>query len=420
MHKPLIILVIIASLMSVSCDKERKTVTPPLPGTIEGVTRTEAGDSLLSGVQVTTVPATSVVVTGAQGQFEIPDVPVGDYDIAGTKPGFEDATVSVSVSAGQTCSANISMTRIAPPVTGSCCQLDGTCLVTTEGDCGWVWTEAGACTPDPCEALDMVLAPADTFMMGSPAEEAGREPHETRHQVTLTRPFLISPHEVTWAEWRMVMGWGDSSLVNRSRPAEEMSWYDAMIYCNRRSALEGLDSVYVFSNRRHDGRHVYLASIPSVNWSGNGYRLPTEAEWEYACRAGSASAFWTGPIQDTECGADESLDRTGWYCGNASGITHEIMSKQPNAWGLYDMHGNVQEWCWDAVNQDYGSGPVVDPHGILGMSAYEVARSDAFIVARGGGANSPAKECRSASRGWFYPESWDRFGLRVVRTADRD
>lgn len=280
--------------------------------------------------------------------------------------------------------------------------------------------------PSPPEGT-MVLIPPGTFAMGSPANESGREANETQHQVTLTRAYYLSDHEVTQAEWRAVMGWSDpyfhgDTLVGDRLPVEEVTWYDCIKYCNLRSAAEGLDSVYVMTKRLYEyphgdtipGHHVMSATVEDPDWSRNGYRLPTEAEWEYACRATSQSAFSSGEGEDQLCGSSQNLEIVGWFCGNAGGATHPVMGAQPNAWVLYDMHGNVGEWCWDRWDgSDHGSDPVTDPVGAL---------SGVRRVFRGGSWFNHARNCRSAYRSWNWSEyrHFLTVGLRVARTASAE
>lgn len=258
----------------------------------------------------------------------------------------------------------------------------------------------------------MVLVPAGTFTMGSPTEEPGHQRHETQHQVTLTRAFYICDHEVTQSEWQSVMGWNDSRFDGADRPVEQITWWDCIQYCNLRSAQEGLDSVYVMSARSYAGAHITTATVTIPNWNRNGYRLPTEAEWEYACRAGTSTALCNGPLTQIgrPCARDSVLELVGWYCANAGDTTHEVMELPPNALGLHDMHGNVWEWCWDWWDgSDYGSGAVTDPTG---------ASSGLEHVPRGGGWKYLAQDCRSACRGRFSPlDRYQALGVRVVRSA---
>ena len=227
-----------------------------------------------------------------------------------------------------------------------------------------------------------------TFTMGSPMDELSRIDNETQHQVTLTRPFYLCNHEVTQSEWQSVMGWNDSPLPGADLPVERVNWYDTVKYCNERSTRDGYEPVYDITNPTYSGNHITSASV-TWNQNANGYRLPTEAEWEYACRAGSTTAFCTGAMTHSGCyPRDPNLNQVGWYCGNSDYTTHDVGWRDGNAWGLYDMHGNVWEWCWDPYG-DY-EGDVTDPIG--------PASGDKGIM-RGGGCSQPASFCRSALRG---------------------
>ncbi len=252
----------------------------------------------------------------------------------------------------------------------------------------------------PTFISEMALIPAGTFRMGNVTDHlAGDSDEKPVHEVTITRPFLMSRTEVTQAQYEAVIGSNPSSRKGPDLPVEQVTWYDAVEFCNELSRREGLDPCYSGSG----------ASIV-CDFTANGYRLPTEAEWEYACRAGTETDFHTGNM--TYSGAsplDPALDRAGWYAGNSGSRTHPIGEKEPNAFGLYDMHGNVWEWCWDwlAVNY-YASSPADDPRG---------PASGIDRIFRGGAWNDIARVCRSADRVSIYPGSRDAYGgFRVVRT----
>ena len=178
---------------------------------------------------------------------------------------------------------------------------------------------------------------------------------------------------------------------------EGVSWFDCVEYCNALSEKEGLDPVYV-----REGE--------TVTWDRAkiGYRLPTEAEWEFACRAGSGTAFCNGEITELWCEDEPNLAQVGWYCANAAGETQPVKGKEPNAWGLHDMHGNVWEWCWDFYDI-YPAGSAEDPAG----AAFGLAR-----VFRGGSWTNNARLCRSAYRYRYIPEfKHNTIGFRVCMTA---
>ena len=246
---------------------------------------------------------------------------------------------------------------------------------------------------------DFVTIDPGVFMMGSPADELGRQDDEIPHEVELTRAFYLAETEVTQAHWIKVMGSNPSSYSGCDDcPVEEISWHDAVAYCNSLSVSEGLDPAYKVSGTK-------------VTWdpAANGYRLPTEAEWEYACRAGTTTAFYSGAITEIQCALDPNLDSIGWYCGNqVPNQTKEVGQKLANSWGLYDMSGNVWEWCWD-WRGDYSPGTVTDPIG-------PDSGSDRMI--RGGSWRSPARYCRSAARLHTGPGGRDdNIGFRPAMTA---
>jgi formylglycine-generating enzyme required for sulfatase activity len=261
-------------------------------------------------------------------------------------------------------------------------------------------------TPTPTPP-GMVLLPAGTFTMGSRTNEPGRSSGETSHEVTLTRSVYVSTCEVTQSEWQAVMGWNESYFPGANRPVERVTWYDAVSYCNQRSTREGFTPAYAITAAVYDGNHLTSAA---VTWkqAANGYRLLTEAEWEYACRATSTSAFCNGGITSLSCvPVDPNLDRVGWYCGNASDTTHDVGGKTANAWGLKDMHGNVCEWCWDLYNS-YG-GDATDPTG---------PASGSGRVERGGSWGYDTRGCRSADRDDGNPGyGFNNVGFRLSMTA---
>jgi len=244
--------------------------------------------------------------------------------------------------------------------------------------------------------IEMRLIPAGSFRMGNvtyyPYGESDEEPV---HRVTLTRPFFMSRTEVTQEQYEAVMGVNPSIFRGEDYPVERISWYDAIAFCNALSTLEGRDTCYT-------GRGVNIV----CDFSANGYRLPTEAEWEYACRAGTESDFHTGNIsQAGEPLSDPALDMAGWYRANSNDKLQPVGMKNPNGFGLCDMHGNVSEWCWDWYG-NYPASSAMDPRG---------PNAGIYRVHRGGSWHDSPGLCRSANRGVGYPVSKD-YGFRVVRT----
>ncbi|MGC9450038.1 MAG: formylglycine-generating enzyme family protein [Oceanipulchritudo sp.] len=259
--------------------------------------------------------------------------------------------------------------------------------------------------------------PAGTFTMGSPTSELGRYSNETQHTVTLTRAFYLQQTEVTKAQWDAVAaqgpGRGYTDLpvgrngyngdASGTHPVTEVSWYDVVKWLNLKSELEGLTPCYTVSSATYKTGQ----STPVCNFNATGYRLPTESEWEYACRAGTTTAFYSGPITYTGTSPlDPNLDQIGWYGGNSGINTHPVGGKQPNAWGLYDMSGNVYEWCWDWYATYPGT--VTDPTG---------PASGTYRVIRGGDFISYARYCRSAFRYDYYPDfRYYYLGFRPARS----
>jgi formylglycine-generating enzyme required for sulfatase activity len=215
--------------------------------------------------------------------------------------------------------------------------------------------------------IKFVYISPGTFKMGSLKEESGRYDNETQHEVTLTQGFYMQITEVTQGQWNTLMGNNPSffSGCGDDCPVEQVSWNDVQQFIWRLNQLEG----------------------------ANKYRLPTEAEWEYACRAGSAEAFTSGRITAIECGHNDILNDVAWFCGNSAKTTHPVAQKKSNAWGLYDMHGNVSELCQDWYGE-YPPDRTTDPKG---------PASGIDHVVRGGGWDSHARHCRSACRGAISP-----------------
>ena len=215
--------------------------------------------------------------------------------------------------------------------------------------------------------MKLIYIPPGEFRMGSDPSEPGRHDDETAHDVKITRGFWIGATEVTQAQCRKVTGFNPSDPKGDNLPANKLSWPQAVAFCKMLSKAEART-----------------------------YSLPTEAQWEYACRAGS-----TGPYSGGE------LDDVAWHMDNSGEKPHEVAAKKPNAWGLYDMHGNLAEWCQDLYRRDLGSAPAVDPAG--------PAEGAGARVVRGGSWGHFARACRGAARASFNPAyPLDRVGLRVI------
>ncbi len=280
------------------------------------------------------------------------------------------------------------------------------------------WSPETTPTVTPTPPQDFAYFHSGTFLMGSPLDEmCGRPDEKPVHTVMLTHGFYIQSKEVTQQQWMDVFGNNPSYHRNcMDCPVEEVTWYDCCIYCNRLSQAEGLTPCY-YSDDAYttvfDGTPPVTGGAVFWKQSANGYRLPTEGEWEYACRAGTTTAYNSGQ-DNTDCNDDPNLDPLGWYWYNSDpgngAETHPAELKQANNQGLYDMHGNVWEWCWDRYQSDYyGSAPSIDPTG---------PSSGASRVQRGGGWGSFAEYCRSANRYNGNPDAQcNNLGFRILKSA---
>ena len=193
--------------------------------------------------------------------------------------------------------------------------------------------------------MKLKLIPAGEFQMGSTEHDS----EKPRHLVTISRPFYLGVYPVTQHEYMQMIKKNPSSFSGSDRlPVETVSWFEAVAFCNELSRKEGLKPFFAINGQ----------SVEVPEWNGPGYRLPTEAEWEYACRAGTTTRFSFG---DDE----KSLGEHAWYDKNSGTQTHPVGEKKPNPFGLYDMHGNVWEWCWDWFDASYynNDSSYVDPKG---------------------------------------------------------
>jgi formylglycine-generating enzyme required for sulfatase activity len=251
--------------------------------------------------------------------------------------------------------------------------------------------------------LDMKLAriPAGKFVMGSPAAEAERDPEELQHEVVITRPFYMGVHEVTQGQYEKLMGknpsfFGPKNGGTPDQPVEQVRWAEAVEFCRR------------------------LSNLPAEKKAGRTYRLPTEAEWEYACRAGTTTAFHFGnALSHTQANFNGNYPYGGAARGPYLQKTAKVGSYPPNAWGLYDMHGNVAEWCADWYDPDYyKNSPREDPTGPAKGVLSTGYAGQFFRVVRGGCWLDEARGCRAAYRFRLQPsEPYRLVGFRVVCTT---
>ncbi|MBO4545877.1 MAG: SUMF1/EgtB/PvdO family nonheme iron enzyme, partial [Verrucomicrobia bacterium] len=232
--------------------------------------------------------------------------------------------------------------------------------------------------------LDMIWVEPGNFTMGSYESEDGRDEDENEHRVTLTEGYWLGKYEVTQAQYEAVMGSNPSQFTGADLPVEMVSWDDATNFCAKLTAIE-----------------LAAGRLPE----GYKYTLPTEAQWEYACRAGSWATLYNGSSMI------QNLNKLAWFKDTSSGTTHPVGQKQPNDLGMYDLYGNVFEWCSDWYG-DYPESAVRDPMGAITGWAR---------VTRGGSWGSPGERCRSASRGYAGPDyQFNNLGFRVALTSTRD
>ena len=227
--------------------------------------------------------------------------------------------------------------------------------------------------------MEFIRVPAGTFFMGAQDLENGSSKEKPRHKVHISQSFYLSKYEVTQKQWMAVMGSiNPSNFLSPDRPVDEVSWNDVQAFIQKLGAIEKTHS----------------------------YRLPTEAEWEYAARAGSETNYCYG--NDPE-GVD--LNRYAWFERNSDKQTHPVGLLSPNAWGLYDMHGNVTEWVQDRYDKEYYSNsPDKDPQG---------PTTGRKRVVRGGAWINQAYSCRSAARGYYSADYTDSdFGFRIVKAIE--
>ena len=239
----------------------------------------------------------------------------------------------------------------------------------------------------------MIFVEGGTFQMGGNGDSCDMI---AGHSVTVSS-FYMSDHEITQSEWKKIMDNNPSQYMNDNFPVQNISWEEAARYCNRRSRAEGLVPCYFFDNENDFNEEI------KCNWNADGYRLPTEAEWEFAARGGTDSL-------DTMYSGSNDIESVAWYFDFVDATIHAVMTKLPNELGLYDMSGNVWEWCWDW----YGNYTASDQNNPTG------AASGTHRVRRGGSWDEEENCCLVSYREGSCPAfKSDNIGFRVVRSVTK-
>ena len=243
---------------------------------------------------------------------------------------------------------------------------------------------------------NLVLIPAGLFSLGNTGSYEGEYDEKPPVTIIISKPFYISKYEITQQQYKAVMGNNPSEFKGDNLPVEQVSWYDALNFCNALSQSEGLTPCYTINGTK-----------VTSDFEANAYRLPTEAEWEYAAKAGTKTDFYSGKLTYSgNSPIDPNLDKIAWYSANSSNTTHPVGQKTPNAFGLYDMSGNVWEWCWDRY-AEYPSKETKD---------YQGPEIGTYRVYRGGGWRNLAWYCRSTNRDRNYLDDKNNsLGFRVVK-----
>ncbi len=268
------------------------------------------------------------------------------------------------------------------------------------------------------------LVEPGTFWMGSPQEEPGRYEDESYRLVRQPKRLLMQVHPVTQQQWLSVFDNNPSVFKGLQRPVDSVNWWEALAYCNALSRREGLEEAYtlhraegLLGRKSQWGYEKFRAAQVELHQDANGYRLPTDLEWEYACRAGTTEATYNGALALLTWGDSSSvLEEIAWYRANSNGGTCEVSLKTPNAWGLHDMLGNVWEWTWSRHESNTPELPQDRRwyHDNNEQDAYAMR----FVIRGGGWGTGLGANLRAARRAALRPEAArNDQGFRCVRAV---
>ncbi|MCP4659196.1 MAG: SUMF1/EgtB/PvdO family nonheme iron enzyme, partial [bacterium] len=334
----------------------------------------------------------------------------GSYRVEGRKARCVSDSTLVSVTAGNIYDVFLNIGCDEPET--AAVESPGRPSASSSGK--WMaFSGAGTLWREKTSGLNMSFhfAPAGRFLMGSPLNEKGRARDEVRREVLLTRGFWIGETEVTQGQWKALMGRDNNPSgfagCGDWCPVEMVNWFDALAFANAMSLRSGFEPCYRLNCKGQPGINLACTDVVFFGSSCKGYRLPTEAEWEYAARAGTIGPY-----------SGASLDAVAWHYGNSGIRTHRVGRKAANPWGLRDMLGNVWEWVWDRYAGGYPRGLATDPvEPYRPTDLARVFRGGSFGFTSGGGEGDEMDYCRSASR--YQGPAGDRanyVGFRLVRT----